>query len=177
MTNTATRMNILIAGIGNIFHGDDAFGSEVARRLLPMSWPHGVKVVDFGIRGIDLTYALLDEPDVAILIDATPQNAQPGALCVIEPDLSETGQNDAGPTLLDAHSLNPMNVLRQVKALGGRLPRILLIGCEPAELGGDDGYVGLSEPVQAAVAEAIVLSQQLVSELLEERCQRETSND
>lgn len=177
MTNTAARTSVLVAGIGNIFHGDDAFGSEVARRLLPMSWPEGVNVVDFGIRGIDLTYALLDEPDVAILIDAMPQNNQPGALCIIEPDVEETTHADGEAALLDAHSLNPVAVLRQVKAMGGRWPRILLVGCEPAELGGDDGRMDLSPPVRAAVEEAVELVKELVAKVLEGRCERRSSSD
>lgn len=167
MTNTAQRTKILIAGIGNIFQGDDAFGSEVARRLLPLSWPDGVNVVDFGIRGIDLTYALLDGPQVAILIDATPQNGRPGTLYVIEPDAAPTDPESVAGVLLDAHSLNPVNVLRQVRAMGGRLPHVLLVGCEPADLGGEQGSMELSPPVQAAVDEAVELVQALVGEMLE----------
>ena len=87
---------ILVAGIGNIFLGDDAFGSEVARRLLLKPWPAGVRVEDFGIRGFDLTFALMDGYDAVILVDATPRGGVPGTLYTIEPDLSELDQLAAG---------------------------------------------------------------------------------
>ncbi|MDQ3686285.1 MAG: hydrogenase maturation protease, partial [Acidobacteriota bacterium] len=59
-----TQPRILIAGIGNIFLGDDAFGCEVAQRLSGRTLPDEVRVVDFGIRGLDLAYALMDGYDV-----------------------------------------------------------------------------------------------------------------
>jgi hydrogenase maturation protease len=147
--------SILIAGIGNIFLGDDAFGVEVAQRLANRKLPARVKVVDFGIRGFDLAYALLDGFDVTILVDACPRGGTPGTLYVIEPDLNATPQNpDAGQVAVDAHSMNPMNVIRMAKSMGGELKRILLIGCEPLTLGPEEGAMGLSEPVAAMVEEA-----------------------
>ena len=79
------RPRILIACIGNIFLGDDAFGVEVGRALVGRSFPEGVHVVDFGIRGMDLTFALMDGCDVAIMVDAVPRGARPGTLCLLEP--------------------------------------------------------------------------------------------
>jgi hydrogenase maturation protease len=147
--------SILIAGIGNIFLGDDAFGVEVAQRLANRKLPARVKVVDFGIRGFDLAYALLDGFDVTILVDACPRGGTPGTLYVIEPDLNATPQNpDAGQVAVDAHSMNPMNVIRMAKSMGGELKRILLIGCEPLTLGPEEGAMGLSEPAAAMVEEA-----------------------
>lgn len=156
------RTEILIAGIGNIFQGDDAFGCEVARRLASLSWPPGVRVVDFGIRGLDLAYALLDNPALALLIDACPRRGTPGTLYVLEPTLEEGPE--AGPNLVDAHALDPMQVLRMVQSLGGQCGCIRVVGCEPAELGGEEGLMGLSEPVQAAVPAAVKLVQELVAE-------------
>ena len=154
---------ILIAGIGNIFFGDDAFGVEVAQRLSRRGLPGNVRVGDFGIRGFDLACALLDGPDVSILVDACPRGSAPGSLHVIEPDLS--GQ-DGGEPALEPHGLNPMNVLRLAKSMDGRLCRILIVGCEPATLGGDDGYMGLSEPVEAAVGDAVHVIEALVADLM-----------
>ncbi len=153
---TAENPTILIAGIGNIFLGDDAFGVEVAQRLTNRKLPSGVKVVDFGIRGFDLAYALLDRFDVTILVDACPRGGNPGTLYVIEPDLNVDTPDDfqAGPTSIDAHSMNPMNVIRMAKSMGGYLKRILLVGCEPLTLGPEEGKMGLSEPVAAMVDEA-----------------------
>lgn len=157
-------MKTLVAGIGNIFFGDDAFGSEVARRLLTdgQGVPEGVKVSDFGIRGIHLAYELLDGYDTAILVDATQQGGAPGTVYVIEPDFdaieSESGLSEAG--IQDAHGMDPASVLALLRSLGGGVGRLLVVGCEPADT--DEG-MGLSEPVAAAVDEAVRLVRDLVS--------------
>lgn len=149
----------LIACIGNIFLGDDGFGTEVARRLAGRALPADVTLKDFGISGVDLTYALLDPYDLAILVDACPRGGAPGAIYLIEPELDD--QSDC-PLQLEAHSMNPMDVLRAVRAMGGAQGRILLVGCEPADLGGEEGRLGLTPQVDAAVDEAVALIQQLV---------------
>src|ERR1700682_4414087 len=103
---------ILVAGIGNIFLGDDGFGVEVAQRLSQRTFPQGVRVVDFGIRGLDLAYALTDGPQGTILIDAGPRGAAPGTLYVVEPDLTSLHSPNSSPVAVDAHAMNPVNVLR-----------------------------------------------------------------
>lgn len=155
---------ILVAGIGNIFLGDDAFGVEVAQQLIRQELPAGVDVRDFGIRSYDLAYALMNGYDVAILIDATQQGGAPGTLYLIEPDLTALAQEER--QLSDAHTMNPMTALRLVHAMGGKPGRIYVIGCEPATLAGEEGALGLSPPVQAAVAEAIAMVQELIAQLL-----------
>src|SRR5258705_870593 len=146
--------SVLIACIGNIFLGDDGFGCEVARHLTQLSWPDNVKVVDFGIRGLDLAYALLDGNDVTIFVDATPRGQQPGTLYTIEPALEEIESIEAG-AVGDAHSMDPMKVLSMVKSMGGQFKKILLVGCEPATFDPEEGQLGLIEPVAAAVPEAL----------------------
>ena len=148
--------SVLIAGIGNIFLGDDAFGVEIAWWLTNRKLPDRVKVVDFGIRGFDFAYALLDRFDVTILVDACPRGGAPGTLYVIEPDLNVSAEDtaEAAQITVDAHSMNPMNVIRMEKSMGGDLKRILLVGCEPLTLGPEEGAMGLSEPVAAMVEEA-----------------------
>ena len=158
---------IMIAGIGNIFLGDDAFGSEVARRLAMRTWPEGVRAVDYGIRGLDLAYALLDGHDLAILIDATPRGGAPGTLYVIEPDLSVLDDSTVDATLFDAHTLDPLKVLGLARVLGGTWKQLVLVGCEPADLGGEEGRLGLSDPVRLAVEEAVALVPRLVDEFLQ----------
>jgi hydrogenase maturation protease len=162
-----TRPHILIAGIGNIFLGDDGFGSEVARQLAGRRQPEAVRVVDFGIRGFDLAYALLDGYDVTIFVDATPRGGAPGTLYTIEPDLSELAETDARQAAVEPHGMEPMKVLAMVKAMGGEFKRILLVGCEPATLGPEEGQMGLSEPVAAAVGEAVRLIESLVAGMLQ----------
>jgi hydrogenase maturation protease len=160
------RARILVAGIGNIFLGDDGFGVEVARRLATCELPTGVRVADFGIRGIDLAYALQDGYDTTILVDAYPHGQPPGTVSLIEPDLS--GLSAESPTIVDTHAMNPLNVLRTAVAMNGSLRRILLVGCEPASLGGEEGTMGLSEPVAAAIEEAVKLVTSVVEKTLQE---------
>ncbi len=148
-----------------MFLGDDGFGVEVAQRLSGRTLPEGVKVVDFGIRGLDLAYALMDSPGATILIDACPRDAEPGTVYVIEPDLSSLDTPGSEATL-DAHSMNPMSVLRMARSMGAPLKRILLVGCEPATLGPEEGQMGLSETVEAAVEKAVSLTEGLVKKVV-----------
>lgn len=159
-------MSILVACIGNIFQGDDAFGCEVAQVLAGRRPTQGVRVVDYGIRGLDLTYALLDAPDLTILVDAFSRGEEPGTLQLIEPDLEDL--EGGGTPALDAHSMDPLQVLRTVRSMGGKLGRILLVGCEPGDLGGEEGRMGLTPPVAAAVAEAAQMVDRLVAKEVQE---------
>ena len=156
---------ILVAGIGNIFLGDDAFGVEVARRLSTRQLPETVRVTDFGIRGYDLAYALLDGYDTTILVDACPRGDAPGTLYVIEPDLTNLGGPDEQQAAVEAHSMNPLNVLRLASSMGP-LKRVLLLGCEPATLGPEEGQMGLSAPIEAVVDEAVKLVESLLEKIL-----------
>ena len=165
-----TTPRILVAGIGNIFLGDDAFGVEVAWRMSRRAMPENVRVADFGIRGMDLAYALLDGYDAAILVDAAARGGDPGTLYVIEPEPeSEDAEGDPDAALVEAHGMNPMRVLDMARALGGRPKRVLVVGCEPATLGDEiEGAMGLSAPVEAAVGGAIAMVESLVSRITEE---------
>ena len=157
---------ILVAGVGNIFFGDDAFGVEVVRELTGRRWPPEVCVVDFGIRGFDLAYAIMDGPDVTVLLDATPRGGAPGTVYTIEPDLSGLDGLGAEGMAVEPHGMNPLKVLGMVKAMGGGFKRILLVGCEPETLGPEEGQMGLSAPVEAAVEEAVKVVESLVAKLL-----------
>jgi hydrogenase maturation protease len=164
---------ILVAGIGNIFLGDDAFGVEVARRLMARPQPEGVRVVDFGIRGLDLAYALADGYDAAILVDAMSHGEPPGTLFAIEPELPDAGDGGAVGLAAQTHSLDPASVLRLAAALGAPLLRVRVVGCQPAPPGDvEEMSAGLSEPVRAAVDEAVRLVESLVSELAAESSAR-----
>ncbi|MDB6017376.1 MAG: hydrogenase maturation protease [Pedosphaera sp.] len=160
---------ILVAGIGNIFLGDDAFGVETARQLLRRPQPEGVRVVDFGIRSYDLAYAIVDGHDAIILVDATSQGQSPGTVYLIEPDLNEFDQLET--EVVNAHSLSPERVLQMVRSLGGRPARLFLVGCEPAVLETENGEIGLSEKVQAAVPRAVAMIESLLDELIQENKQ------
>ena len=158
---------ILVAGIGNIFLGDDGFGVEVARRLASEPLPENVRVVDFGIRGFDLTMALLDDVDLVILVDTAPRGGSPGTLYLIEPDPEAAHEPVGGCEMLDPHSLDPVKVLRLVKTMGGQPGRVLVVGCEPGNIVSLDDWdvtPGLSNAVESAVAEATELIGSLIKE-------------
>ena len=161
------RPRILVAGIGNVFLGDDAFGVEVAQRLMRCEWPSTVRVADYGIRGYDLAYALLDDFEVVILVDATPRGGPPGTLYLVEPEVGEASAPAHAPSMLDAHGMDPVQVLRLVETLGGRVRRLLVVGCEPRETSADQEMeMGLSDPVRAALDEAVSLIESVVERIL-----------
>ncbi|MEO7429965.1 MAG: hydrogenase maturation protease [Acidimicrobiales bacterium] len=154
-------MTTVIAGIGNIFNRDDGFGSEVAQRLLSRPVPADVRVEDYGIRGMHLALDLLEGCDLLVLIDAMSLDGEaggdaPGTVFLLEPDPSGDGAD-----ALDAHLLDPQAVLRMVAGLGGEVGRVLVVGCQPADL--DEG-IGLSPPVTAAVAVAVRMVEDLIAE-------------
>jgi hydrogenase maturation protease len=162
-----TERRLLIACVGNIFLGDDAFGVEVARRLAAVELPEGARVIDFGIRGIDLTYALLDGYESIILVDAAPRGGAPGTLYVLEPTPGDPSGRECPGSLLDAHGMDPAKVLRLAESLGGRVGRLLLVGCEPGTSAEpDDIQDGLSASVRSAVEEAVPLILSLAERLL-----------
>jgi hydrogenase maturation protease len=162
---TVAGKKILIAGIGNIFQADDGFGVAVAAKLAAHAFPPGVRAADFGIRGFDLAYALLDGYETTILVDAYPGQGEPGTLFVIEPDLKTLHEGSTSPGFVEPHAMNPLNVLRMALSMG-ELKRVLLLGCVPATLGPEEGHMGLSAPVEAAVDEAVKLVDSLVERIL-----------
>ena len=153
-------MKILVAGIGNIFLGDDGFGPAVAAGLCARTWPAHVEVADFGIRGMDLAYALTSGIDAAILVDAVARGGAPGTLYAIEPAAP------SGPPEIDNHAMDPARVLAFAQTIGTLPARVRIVGCEPARLDDDgDIAVGLSEPVAGAIAPAIDMVRELIAQL------------
>ena len=157
---------ILVAGIGNIFFGDDGFGVEVSRRLGGCALGDDVRVIDFGIRGFDLTFALLDEGyEAVVMVDVAQRGGEPGTLYVVEP---ETGAA-LGDIFVETHGMDPAKVLALAQAMGGKLERLRLVACEPLAFGEDSMGMGLSPPVEAAVGPAVELVQSVVAQLREGR--------
>jgi len=157
---------ILVAGIGNVFLGDDGFGVALAARLARCALPPGVEVADFGIRGMDLAYALGDGYDAAVLLDAAPRGEPPGTLTVIEPEIED------GEVAVDAHGMDPVKVLALARALGGSPPRTLVVACEPrTRMSGDDPHLvaDLSEPVRLALDAGVRLVMSVLEELATEK--------
>lgn len=163
---SASRARLLVAGVGNIFLADDAFGPEVMRALESRPLPGAVRVRDFGIRGLDLAYALLDGYDTAVLVDAAPRGHRPGTLSLIEPDLPGNTAPAAAP---EAHGMDPARVLALAAHLGEEpLPRVLVLACEPEvrPRGDEDIVPGLSAVVRAAVGRAVEALHTMVPVLL-----------
>ena len=156
---------VLVAGVGNVFLGDDGFGVEVARRLAGEPLPGWVRVGDFGIRGVHLAYELLEGYEAAILVDAAPRGEAPGTVYVIEPDLDgeppSAAVQDGSGMLVDAHGMEPDAVFALLKALGGDIPKLVVVGCEPAEV---SERMGLSPPVAGAVDQAVAVVRELIGE-------------
>lgn len=155
---------VLVAGVGNVFLGDDGFGVSVVDRLSRREVPEGVRVADFGIRGVHLAYELLNGYDAVVLVDAVPRGEEAGALYVIEADLDSREPVAAGPgvSAMDAHGMDPDTVLSLFTTLGGTLERALVVGCEPADC--SEG-MGLSAPVEASVGAAVELVREVLVEL------------
>jgi hydrogenase maturation protease len=160
------RPRILVAGVGNSFLGDDAFGVEVVQRLARRPLPGGVCVVDFGIRGLDLAYALVDGYETVLIVDAAPRGGAPGTLYVLEPDGPAPPENGAASPI-ETHGVDSVKVLRLAAAMGGPVGRLLVIGCEPGPMGDLEEMSGeLSVPVRAAVDEAVRLIESLLMKIL-----------
>jgi hydrogenase maturation protease len=162
---------VLVAGIGNVFLGDDGFGVELANRLAARQWPSGVDVVDFGIRGMDLAYALNRGYDAALLLDATPRGQEPGTLYLLEVD----DPSDSGEAALETHAMDPVRVLALASAMGAVPARVLVLGCEPqTRMTGDepDIVAELSPPVLSALGEAVRLAESTIEELTTQEVQQ-----
>jgi hydrogenase maturation protease len=157
------RRRVLVAGIGNVFLGDDGWGVALAGRLASRAQPRGVDVVDFGIRGMDLAYAMQDDYDAVVFLDATPRGEPPGTLYVIEPDLTDIEMT------IDAHGMDPVKVLALARTLGAEsLPRTLVVGCEPqTRMSAEDERIvaELTEPVRRSLDEAVGLVEDLLIDL------------
>ena len=153
-------MRILVAGIGNVFLGDDGFGVEVVRRLTGAPFGEDVDVIDFGIRGIHLAFELAEgRYDAAILVDAVSRGGEPGTLYVIDPEVEA---DTVAPTVADAHSLTPDAVLAWSRKVAGRQPRVVVVGCEPATT---EESMELSVPVAGSIDLAMQMTRALVSEM------------
>jgi hydrogenase maturation protease len=142
-------MKVLIACVGNIFLGDDGFGVEVARSLSKRQLPEGVSVKDYGIRGFDLAYALLDPWELVIMVDALSRGEAAGTLYVIEPELNRPASAD---TALNPHGMDPVRVLSLAASMGTISAQVMVVGCEPHDFGDElEGRMGLSSPIQGVV--------------------------
>lgn len=164
---SADGARVLVAGVGNIFFGDDAFGVEVVQRLAKRGVPKDVRVVDFGIRSYDLAYAMMEPWELVILVDAVSRGEEPGTVYVIEAELPEASESPA-ESGFDAHSMNPVSVLQLVGKLGGKFARTLVVGCEPVTTE-VDASGEMSQPVRAAIGEAIRTIDELIAEVLKSK--------
>jgi hydrogenase maturation protease len=154
----AAPVRILVATAGNIFLGDDGFGCEVARRLADTDLPDDVEVRDYGIGGLHLAYDLLDGHETLLLVDTISRGAEPGSLCLLE-----VTEDDVADGVLETHGMDPATVLATLRTLGGRMPRTLVLGCEPEDV---SERIGLSPTIDEAVGVAVTTVVELVTEEL-----------
>jgi hydrogenase maturation protease len=159
--------SILVAGVGNIFLGDDAFGVETVRALSAQPLPVGVSAVDFGIRGFDLAFALLHPWYAVIIVDALTRGETPGTLYTLRPDLTATAGASSPDMTLNPHGMDPMHVLHLALSMGPIEAQVYVLGCEPEDFGDEfEGRMGLSATVQASVPEAVAMLEALAGNLL-----------
>jgi hydrogenase maturation protease len=157
---------ILIACIGNIFLGDDGFGVEAARALARVELGANVQLVDFGIRGLDVAYALLEPWQAVILVDAVSRGEQPGTVYLLQPAVKSGYSGEVG---LDPHTMDPARVLAMARSLGEVTAAIYIVGCEPLDFGDElEGRMGLSAPVEAAIPEVMRTVQDLLHRLTQQ---------
>jgi hydrogenase maturation protease len=154
---------ILVAGVGNAWLQDDAFGGECARRLEAQGVPSGVTVMDFGTGGLDLAYEIMRGYDALVLLDASRQGGEPGTLYVLEPSMEELSGPIEDGDVINPHGMDPQTVLRFVGAIGGFSGRVVVIGCEPGEV--DDVGLGLTPAIETAVERALQLVGETIDEL------------
>jgi hydrogenase maturation protease len=155
---------ILVAGVGNAWLQDDAFGGTCARRLEERGVPSGVTVMDFGTGGLDLAYEIMRGYDALILLDASRQGGEPGTLYVIEPSMDDlAGSSIEDGDVINPHGMDPQTVLRFVGAIGGFSGRVVVIGCEPGEV--DEVGLGLTPAVEDVVERALTLVTETIDEL------------
>ena len=157
----------LVAGVGNVFQRDDAFGVEVIRLLVDRPRPTGVDIADFGIRGVHLVYELLNGCDLFVLVDAAQRGCEPGTITVLE---VEPGDTAPGAAVMDAHGLAPDQVFAMLASMGSRPGRSLVVACEPADV---SAGMGLSDQVRAALPRAVCA----VEEILERIHREEGARD
>jgi hydrogenase maturation protease len=143
---------VLVAGVGNIFFGDDGFGVEVARRLAKLDLPDWVAVGDYGISGMHLAYDLAEGIQTAILVDAMPRGGEAGTVYVVEPERRPASTEPTSPSFFDGHGMQPDVVLGMLDTLEAQVDRVLIVGCEPASA---EPGMELSAPVAAAVDDAV----------------------
>jgi hydrogenase maturation protease len=159
--------SILIAGVGNIFLGDDAFGVEVVRALGARPLPDSVAVVDYGIRGFDLAYALLDPWDAVVIVDALSRGGAPGTLYSIEPNLDGLRDAPFAETMINPHGMDPTRVLQLAFSMGTVRARVVVVGCEPKDFGDElEGRMGLSDIAQSSIEGAVEMVGNVVQQIL-----------
>ena len=154
---------ILVAGVGNAWLGDDGFGGEVARRLERIDLPEGVAVMDAGTGGLDLAYEVMRGYDALVILDVSRQGGEPGTLYVMEADEDSVESQIEDGELINAHGMDPHTVLRFVKSVGAWPGRVVVIACEPTEVG--EMRWGLSDEVGRAVDRAVELVVETIAEL------------
>lgn len=159
---------VLVAGMGNDLRQDDGFGIVVVRRFAETGVSEDVQVLEAGIAGIGLVQELMGDYEALVIVDAVDRGGQPGTVYLLEaevPALEEISPESRQEILADMHLTVPSKALILAQALNILPPRSYILGCQPKECGLG---MGLSEPVERGVAEAVRRLQILLGQLQEE---------
>ena len=124
-------MRTLVAGLGNIFHGDDGVGVAVVQALAAEPLPDGVdgERLRHPRRAPGLRTARRVRPRRHRRRGAARRAAGHGAR---DRACRDPKRRTAARPLMDAHDMAPDEVLALVPALGGTLGRVVVVGCEIA---------------------------------------------
>lgn len=161
---SAVLPRILIVGVGNVLHGDDGFGVQLAWRLAAQTWPPNVKVMETGIGGMSIVQELMTGYDAVLLLDAHQSGGRPGELRLLQPVLPDLSGLDAHALrdyFADTHYATPVRALTLLEHMGRLPPHITILGCEPAEH--EELGLGLSAPVAKALDTAVKMARDWVN--------------
>ena len=147
--STVDGCRVVVAAVGAELHRDDAAGPAVLRRLGDDL--EAVEVLGAVASPLQLL-GLWDCADLAIVVDAVAGDGEPGAVHVIEVDLTAPPRA-SGRTASSAssHGFGVVEALRIACALGTAPARVVLVGVVGEDFG--DG-AGLSPSVSRAVERA-----------------------
>jgi hydrogenase maturation protease len=149
----------LVLGLGNPLRGDDGIGPRVIEELNQRVLPRGVQTLDGGTGGLDLLN-VLEGWERAIVVDAADMGQEPGQFVRFTADRARLVVSDKG---FSFHNAGLAQVLALAQAIGQPMPKMIIFGIQPAELGWGEG---LSPVVAAALPDLVDAIQDEIDTLL-----------
>ena len=142
--------SIVVLGIGNLLWADEGFGVRCVEALAER-WRFGsnVQVVDGGTQGLYLLQHVQAATHL-LIFDAVDYGLGPGTLKLVEDD---EVPRFLGAKKMSLHQTGFQEVLALARLAGPWPRRVLLVGCQPADL--EDFGGSLTAPLKAALEPAL----------------------